>query len=61
MGGILPRERRFARFRKFADFSQMDLSWGLQFNSSGQAYPAARTAATIFPEKAPPVAPSVAA
>jgi hypothetical protein len=44
-----------------ADLSQMDLSWGLQFNSSGQANPAAGTAATIFPEKALPVPPSVAA
>jgi hypothetical protein len=38
----------------------MDLSCGLQFNSSGQAYPAAGTAATIFPENTPPVLPSVA-
>jgi hypothetical protein len=42
------------------DLSQMDLSWGLQFNSSGQAYPAVGTAATIFPEEAPPVAPVAA-
>src|SRR5262245_9374704 len=33
----------------------MDRSWGLQFNSSCEAYPPAGTVTTIFPEQAPPV------
>src|SRR6516165_2403411 len=31
-----------------ADLSQMDLSWGLQFNSSGQDYPAAGTSLLYY-------------
>src|SRR5262245_50890196 len=60
--GLLRKVNMACSFEQVgSDLSQMDLSWGLQFNSSGQAYPAAGTAATISPEKALPVPPSVAA